>query len=404
MGLLVNRSILVILLAALALAGCASTDGGDGGNAAPPAPMSNAEARTLLTGAIADMPERYGFNMSLYQGAAAVMTFEGMVDNATGTTYFRLTGDADAIANLSGQAGGMGEDEDEQDFSEVFRQGLEMYADKTGSVILMNGTAFAFPSNESEPGAANPLSGAAGSFDGFTDSDELFEGFDENVTVTSVTPTVYRGKAAMELVVVTQEEEGQNVTSKLVVYTSPRRIAHLETTIPAEEDGENPFTGELRGDFFYDNEVKATPSPTVKRALGLAYKSDATPFGGSGSGPTTWTFQHESGIATSEIEVHVKNGQGNAMDGDLAALPNAWTMKLSDGTKTQDGVTVAFTDADGDKKVSPGDTLAISADEDTELPAILLYDTKTSTYVVPGAGLLLAALAVAAAALLARRR
>jgi uncharacterized protein (TIGR03382 family) len=76
-------------------------------------------------------------------------------------------------------------------------------------------------------------------------------------------------------------------------------------------------------------------------------------------------------------------------------------MKLSEGTKSQDGATLTFTDADHDGKVSKGDTLRFDGGEGAR---VVLYDTKTGTYVVPGPALLFALAGLGVAALLLRRR
>ena len=91
-----------------------------------------------------------------------------------------------------------------------------------------------------------------------------------------------------------------------------------------------------------------------------------------------------------------------------AANNEAWHMTLADGTKTQDGVTLSFTDVDKDGKVSRGDTLTINAvdanGDPVAPPALLLKDTKTGLYVTPGFELALLVAGLGAVALTLRRR
>lgn len=395
-----HSKLALALLSLALLAGCA-TPGGDGpGDATPPPSMTNAEAQALLMGAVEDMPDRVGFLMTLTSGGQTLMTFDGSFDNTTGRTYFRLTGDAQAIAAVSGGSDAQ-DPEDIEQMAALFGSGLEIYATRAGSVMLANGTAYVFPGNESSA----PVD--TGEFGEFTDSEEILSPFaGDDVTITSVTPTVYRGKAAVQIVAVGHEDD-ENVTATITVFTSPRRVAAIESTIPADEMEGSPFSnGTLKGDFYYDDEVTArAPSEAVTRAMGLGYSSGGM-FGGS-SGEITWTFFGDEGIATSEVEVHVKNASdGNEMGSmpSFADAPNAWTMKLSEGTKTQDGVTITFTDADGDNKVSPGDTLQAAGPEDGILPTIVLYDVETGTYVMPGAPLVLLLAGLAVVAIVLRRR
>lgn len=392
-----KRTLLLALLIALVLAGCtdAGTGDGPGGDATPPAAMTAAEARSALAGAVQDMPEAFAMEMKALSAGTEVLTIKGSFDNRTGRSYIDLRGDPATLANLSrGEGAGA-----------ILGDGFAIYSTPEGSLYLANGTAFVFPpqnGSESQPAAsASPEHGPLG---GFLDPENTFSDLtDENVTVTSVRPLVYRGKPAVELTV--QHPDGETtMTSEVTLFTEPRRLARIETDLPAEEGGENPLAGaRLEGDFYYDNEVEVVIPESATRAIGLAYSSDRAPFSFGGEQDRTWTFLNSAGIALAEVEAQVKSTESQT-DGDVASLPTVFAMRLSEGTKTQDGVTLTFTDVDGDGKVSKGDTLKAEASEDESLPTVVLYDTKTETYVVPGPGLVATLALAGLAGLLLRRR
>lgn len=402
MDLLSKPFLLLTLLALALVAGCAAAPGeDDGGDVTPPPQMTTAEARDLLASAVEDMPDVFAVNMSVLSGSRELMSVSGSFDNRSGTTYMVFRGDAEALSQLGGEEGGMA--------AAFLANGFTLYATPQGSVFLANGTAFTFPPDEGDEGeVGGPFGSEDSPLGALVAGDDLLRtyGDDSDVVVTSVTPTVYRGKPAIELVA-TGVEDNETFTATLVVFTSPRRIAHLETMLPMEEgeSATSPFNNAtLEADFFYDDEVDMRAPQTVVRALGLSYSGGTPDFFGSGSGQTTWTFLVSGGIALSEAEVQVKEGARDPQDFDPASLPTAWSMKLSEGTKTQGGVTLTFTDADGDAKVSRNDTLVASVAEDGEMPPLLLYDTVTGTAIVPGPGLALLLVALGAAVAFARRR
>jgi hypothetical protein len=393
---LVRRILVLIVLAALA-AGCTSSNNGggngtDNGGASPPPQMSTSEARTLLAGA-AEMPDRFGMVMALTANGTEMVSVKGAFDNRTGESYFEMKGDPAAFGEDAGEAG-----------AQYLQNGIGIYTTKEGSLYLANGTAFVFPPGDSEGGFVP--SPEEGPLSQFTDPVGTFADFDDNTTVHSATPIVHKGKPAMRLVVTTAHE-GEDMNATVIVWTSPQRLARIETTLPPEAGDEaSPLANALATiDFSYDNDVAVTIPPAAKRALGLAYKSNASPFSGN-DGPVVWTFQTGGGIALGDVEVHVKDA--SVMDGssesgmDFASIPTKWSMKLSDKTKTEGGVTIAFDDKDGDGKVSANDTLTITS-SGNEPPTAVLYDTVTKTYVVPGFGVALLVGALAALALLRRR-
>lgn len=396
---------LTLLSLSVALAGCANNgsgpDGDDGdGNVAPPAQTSPAQAKTLLDQAAANPPQKVAAQAAITKGSHTLVRINGTFDNATDTQYLQVSGDPQALGGLGGAAGGGSEA-----LEGVIAGGFTIYASPQGSIYLVNGTAIVFPpenaSGRAAPGVPSP---SESPFRGFLTPDETLAGLTAaNVTVKSVNSTVYRGKPALQLTL-----SGGDLGSEPIVtlFTNPVRIARVEGVAPSDpESPADPFGGAtFTVDFFYDAEARMDVPAAATRAVGLSYVSDASPFGGDPSAPVTWTFQSSAGIPLAEVEAQVKDlSQADPSDvSSFAAAPTLWSMKLSEGTKAQESATLTFTDADHDGKVSKGDTLRFEGGDGGA--RVVLYDTKTGTYVVPGPALLLALAGVGVAALLLRRR
>lgn len=398
--------LLSAVLFTLVLAGCASNSGNGDNSSGSPAidasKLSNADALGLLKSAGQSLPEKYGMALTMKSGSKEIMTMTGLFDNRSGSAYLEIKGDASALGGASG--GGS----EAASMAKFLSNGITVYTTKEGSLYLANGTAFVFPpSNSSDrPGfVPSPDKSPLGAF---MNPAETLTGLDKNVTVKSVEPTTFKGRSAVKLVV-GSVENNSNVEATVIVYASSQRIAHVETTLP--KDARNPSDplggATVLADFLYDNEVSTSIPPNAARALGLAYKSDHDAMSPSSSGPVTWTFLASGGVATSEVEAQVKdtaNATGNEGT-DITKQPTAWALRLSDGTKTQADVSLTFNDNDHDQKVSKGDTLVFSnANPESEPPTVVLYDTVTKTYVVPGPGTFLIGLCVVALALALRRK
>lgn len=396
-----GRSLLLLATLSVVLAGCANnaSDDGDGnGNVQPPPQTSPEEARTLLTQASGDVPDKVGARATVSKGSRTLLTMNGSFDNSTGTSYVEVSGDAQALSGLAGEGGAM--------FGDLFQGGFSLYSSPEGSLYLVNGTALAFPpGNESGRSAVGVPSPSESPFGAFLEPEQVLGALHEaDVTVKSVNSTVYRGKPALQITL--SREEG-NVTVEPVVtlFTEPVRIARVEGVAPRDPASPaDPFAGAtFAADFYYDNEVTMEVPEAATRAVGLSYVSDQPPVGGDPEAPVTWTFQSSAGVPLAEVEAQVKDTSG-AGPGDLAgigALPTLWSMRLSEGSKTQDGAALTFTDADGDGTVSKGDTLRFEGGQGAR---VVLYDTETGTYVIPSAGLLLGLAGLGVAALLLRRR
>mgnify|MGYP003296563801 CR=1 FL=1 len=181
----------------------------------------------------------------------------------------------------------------------------------------MNGTAFAFPPDDKASGAFAGQD-VLGGLEDIGDPSKLFENFTsdgsgkDDTTIKSVTPTVYRNRAALEILATTTKE-GKSYDAKAIVFTQPTRIAHIEGEFPPEEGDKNSPFGQGRAtmDFFYDAEVKTKVPEKMTRAAGLAYSSgQAMGFGGSDDGSAhnaTWTFLHSGGVKLDEVTVEIKD-------------------------------------------------------------------------------------------------
>lgn len=396
------RPILPILLTlAVLVAGCAETENpapgdttgeggtpsGSGSGQPPPASAtpSAAEAATLFASATDDLPERYGVKTTISKNGTDLMTFDAVFDGTKDAGYFKIKID-ESLANDA--SGGMG--------SDMFENGeIAMYSSAEGSAYVAGDRVMLAPASEDD------MMGSSSELDSFSDPAAFLDELEEdNFTVTKVTPTTLRGKGAFKLDATITDEEGTHPLT-IWIFHEPRRVARVEMVAPETGDEEDAqFAGALMTmDMLYDDEIKVTIPADLTRVLGLRFESDRDPFsfGGDSDAPETWTFQVDSDIVLADVTAEVR------MDMEPKS-PAAWTMKLSEGTKTMEGVTLAFVDVDADGKVSKGDTLAITRGEGGEMAQVGLRDAKTGLLVTPGAGLLVAALAMLGAALLAGRR
>lgn len=405
------RLLALLTVLAVVLAGCATNDApgrNDGdSNPVPPTAVSAAEAESMLKRAANATPEKITVRAALTRGSQTLLTMNGTFDNATGVAYVEMKGDPSAFPS---GAGGNDEPGADAQFAQVLGQGLVIYMTSTGGLYLVNGTAIVFPANASQASGLIP-SPSESPFASILEPQAVLGGLQAaNSTVNSVRPTLHRGKPALEVNVSAPDPDGGgNLEALVTLFVNPERIARVEGSAPRTGDGPaDPFAGaRLAVDFYYEGETRVEPTPAAARAMGLAYQSDRTIFQMDG-GPTTWTFLSDGGIPLADVEVQVKDmesqaGMGNELAG-VAAMPTLWSMPLSAGNRTQDGVTLTFTDADGDGKVSAGDKLRIETPGDAPPPTVVLYDVQTKTYVVPGPALLAALAGIAVAAFLLRRR
>lgn len=388
------RPLLLVSLALAAVAaGCAEGPGTEGAPLATPSPL---EAQALFAQAAGNVPERYGIDMTMTKDGRELMGADAAFDEAAKTGFFRIRMDPSLMEDAGGAEFGMMPPGGE----------IVVYTSAQGTAIQLDDNVMLAPPEEGDEPSWMSGAGDSEGFEALTDPEALFEELrEENVSITSVTPTTIRGKAALKLDATFNDEDGrQNAT--IYLFQDPTRVARIEMVAPADEE---QFAGALMTmDMLYDDEIEVVVPDGLKRVLGLRYESDrsfAFGFGGSmGSGEEehdnveTWTFQVDGGIALADVEAQV----GDAMvDPDAEA---AWTMTLTEGSKTVEGLTLTFTDADNDGTVSAGDTLAITRGEGSEGAQVALKDKVSGLRVTPGAGALLAALAAIGAALVSRRR
>ena len=422
-----HRFLILALVGALTLAGCADDAGTDTGGTTPatttPATTSTntpttvttpdgdgdgdaAAGRALFDDAVANMPPQYGLDMVFDKDGTELMTLRGAFDNESETAFMTITMDPAAL-------GGTGDPSSE----ELLAEGFSMYMSPDGAYYLVGDMAFVF-SGDAASGGFIP-SPEESPFAEFTDPNSFLgggdESDDEDITVNSMEPTTWKGKPAVRMEVESTDEDGETTTGVVIVYTEPRRPAHMEMEIPQSTDEDTGQPDPLSGgtatlDFLYDDEVDVQVPEGAERALGLAYASDVNPFGGP-SGQSdwhfeNWTFTGDAGIDLAEIEVQVKDdssGEASSDPTSLSELPTLWSMALADGSATQGTLTLTFHDEDASGTVSAGDRLAI-VDESGEKPTVVLYDMVAQRYVVPGPALFALLGALGAAVLLLRRR
>lgn len=382
------RAILLLTLAlAVVAAGCAEGPGGGDDLVVP----STTEASALFAQAASDLPDEYGVAMKVVKEAKELMSAEAVFDEPRQTGYFTIKMDPSVAERSDGSDMGMN----------FPAEGFGMYTSPQGSAFVMDKNVIVLP-----PGENAFMSQAEENegFDALADPDELFEEMkDSNFTVKNVTASEVRGKPALKIDGTFTDDEGTHDVT-IYMYQDPARIARMEMLVPAEDE---QFAGALMTmDMLYGDEIVAEVPEGVTRALGLRYQSDRSSFGGfggyGGSGadedaPETWTFQVDGGIPLADVDAEVNEGMA---EDDEPAL---WTMKLADGTKTVDALTLTFKDVDADGKVSQGDTLTIARGEGAESMSVSLRDLVTGYRVTPGAGLATVVLAAAAAVLLGRR-
>jgi hypothetical protein len=388
-----QRTLLLTLLTALVLAGCA---GNSPSSTPTPKGISSADAQALVKTAATDMPDVFAMDATITSGSKELLTLAGVFDNATGTTYLDIKGDLKSLSPRTAGQSGMGD---------LLGDAIALYMTKDrGMVYYVNGTAFAFSAKGTGSGMVpTPQQAGAGAL---TDPSQVLGFAQGDINVTSVAATTWQGKPAYE-VKLTGMDEGKAVNATVIVLQSPARLVHLEAVLPSDSSNAgDPFAGAmLKADITYEGDLKARIPAKITRALGLVHETDHPGFPGMALQSQNWTFQGGEGIALAEIEARLLDApaEGSSQMAPPTVRTVLWSLPLSEGTKSGNGVTLTFTDKDADGKLSQGDILRIDVAEDAE-GQVALYDTVTKTYVVPSAGVALAALALAGIALVLRRR
>lgn len=379
------RALLAATIAVL-LAGCAEGIPGNDGGIPPSQVPSTSEAAGLLAQASGAIPDRYGVTMTVTRDAVSLADIDMLMDEPAQTAYFRIRFDPTFLASQAdeGEMGMTG-------FDPAALQDISVYDSPQGSAFLVNGTVLLSP-----PGENNEWMGGDDGLSALTDPESLLDALGENVNITNVTPTTLRGRPAIKVEGTQTDEDGTHPFT-VWLFTEPTRVARIEMPVPADEDEPELAGATMSMDMLYDDEVTLAVPDDITRALSLRFTSDraAFSFGGDEQGAETWTFEASGSIPLDEVQAEI---------GDMADAVPTWTMKLSDTTKTQDGLTLTYADKDADGKISAGDTLTIARTDDATGTQVSLRDLETGYRIVPGAGLWLLSAAIAGAALVARRR
>lgn len=387
-----SMRLLLVVALTLVFAGCA--EGPAGGGVAPPTEVpSTAEAAGVLAQASSSVPDRYGVTMDIARAGVSLARMEAVVNEPAKTSYFSIRFDPAFLASQT--------DDEEMGMSgfdpSVFRD-VSVYSSPEGNALLVNGTVLLTEPGEQTPWSSSGEGGGEDPLGDLTDPEGILEELGENVTITSVTPTTLRGKPAIQMEGTQTDEDGAHPFT-VWLFTEPTRVARLQMALPEDEEDPAMSGATMTMDMLYDDEVTLAVPAGLTRALGLRFESDrsggAFSLGGSEeNAPETWTFQASGGIPLAEVQAEVGSM------GDDEAL---WTMPLTAGTKTQDGVTLTFHDNNNDAKVSEGDTLTIARGDEGMGMQVALRDLETGYRIVPAGGLLLG-VALAGAAIAARRR
>lgn len=408
-----------LVVAASLLAGCAAQDDGatptpgtsataatpTGGTAATPNPATptppttgsvDADADALYARAVDQAPASFGMDLSAVRDGTTLLSMQGAFDEPADRSRVTMRADPSLFEG------------EEMMGAETFASGVSWYVQGEAALFLVNETAFVFVGDS--PATPNP---ADSPFGQFGDPEWVTESFGaDDVEILSARETTHKGRPASEMDVRIAQEDEEPAPGKVVVYRDPARLARVEMDTPADarDDGgePDPLAGSrMTVDFLYDDEVELAFPDEIARAFGLAH-TGADPFGApsGGEGPyrETWNFTGDAGVPLVEVEVQVKDESASAGDpGSYAGIPTLWSMKLSDGSRAQDGVALTFHDADASGTVSPGDSLEIVADDGAR-PSLVLRDTETGLHVVPGVGAWALLALLGACALAWRRR
>lgn len=359
-----------VLLAAALLAGCAQQEVPDTAQAA-----TSETAAALFAQAAANMPDHFAVRLEVTKSAETLMSGQALVDKTTERSYLAAQLSDDVATSMERSA----------PYGFMDLRSIAVYVTPEAAVAFMGDRAMIRAhANEVERAMEKEESFAALADPGAFFGEMAASAF----TVKTVAPDTVRDRAATK-VEATFDADGVQTPVTVWLFQEPTRVARV--SMPAPSDN---IVDPLRGatmtiDILYEGEIDVEVPGGFVRALGLRFESNVQPFA-PGSDPeadeVVWTFAADGGIPLTEVTL------------ELDGTP---LLVLSALTAQRDGVTATYTDADGDGLVSAGDTLRVTGAQQSQLA---LHDTVSGLRIVPGAGLLLAALALAGVALLARRR
>ena len=350
-----KRLLLVLLSISVALAGCANNaePGADDATTTPAAPtaapMSDDAARDLVEQALLDTPDRYGFELTATRGGSELLRAEATFDNATGRSYLSVVGQAAAFAPLR-----------------LPEDGLSIYNSPEGAIYRIGDVAVV------QAAAIQQLQGIVPAQ--LMTPQSLLAAQGANLTVTGVQATTWNGEAAIQISYQLVEDEG-TVVGTATLLQAPARLVQLEATLPEDQRAGALSGATFVADIRYGDDAPAFPEHAA-RLMGLGYAMRPT----GGDGDATWTFRHSKDIPLADVSVLAQDASQSSPS--IAETPVAFQMTLADGAKSEQGVTLTFTDADEDGALSQGDTLAIDVADDAAFkPQVVLYDAASETYV-----------------------
>lgn len=368
-----NRTLPLLLGLAIALAGCAEPQAEGDEPEADADAQRREEARSLLLAAGQDFPDRFTFELGGSNARGEeLLRVRGAVDGES--TYVEFDADPAFAAAASQRDGGA------DPAAAFFGSSFRMHVSPDGMVYLADGAALAFPPGHQSAFTPDPSQTPAAAF---TDPEALFAQLAEaGVNVTAVESVTYRDEPALR-VEFSFEREDDAGTGTAYVFQEPTRLAHLTVETQATTaDEPSRFTSE----FHYGDDEQLAPSEGVVRALALAYRSDANPFGGAaraedGGRVVTWTFLRSDGVLASDAELVAYDSahEGERLVPEDGAV--LWRMGLEQGAAEREGANVTFVDADADGLVSAGDTLRVQTPEGAAMPGLVLRDRVTGVHV-----------------------
>lgn len=353
-----TRLLIFLLALATVLAGCAGLGGDDGDDAGERSPggtdtapagagISGDEARTLLERALANTPDRYGFDLVATKRGSELMRVQGTYDNITGEAHLHVKGDAAAFAPLR-----------------LPEDGLALYTSEGGAVYRVGGVSVV------QAAAVEELEGVVPSQ--LMTPQSFLTAQDGNLTITSIEATTWKDEPAARVGFTIQQDD-MPVSGSATLLQNPARLVRIEATLPDTRDS-GPLAGATLGADLHHGEDAAPMPEDAARLVGFAHTLRA-----QSSGNQTWTFLHDSGIALADVVVRAQDASEGGAPAEKRVV---FEMRLAEGEATQQGVTLAFDDANGDGLVSKGDTLRVTVGDDAAFrPQVLLYDEPTRSHV-----------------------
>lgn len=400
------------LLLALPLAGCIGGDDGTG----PTSPtddnlpaFSKAEAAIAFHDAASSLTSDTGpARMSITFRADALNStgnefaeMDGLFDRAKGLVVFSVEGE---VAESGSESNPFAKPGEALVLAQVWKTTL--FGSTTQLLGLYNESAEP-PTNMSD--VSGPSTPGGGSGQAFDEGDFLkFLGSPAADGIRSVEPTVHEGKPGMKITF-SDTQGSVTVRGEAIVTITPAatRLALVTGTI-RDPEAEDRYARDatFRVDFDYDAAATHALEATVERLEVLTYAGNGGGFGGAfggGAPADTWTIQpSHSSVSVPLAEIEARISESSGFGGDPTAEP-ALVLALEAGSAENADVKATFTDADGNGKVSAGDSVKLETKNPDKSFTVQLFDEKTGVVLMPGFGLLAGLAALGALAVAGRR-